>query len=95
MNSRLLPLLPIAILSSLVLAAAPKAEEAQPATNKPIRALMITGGCCHDYDKQKLIISSGISERANVEWTIVHEGGDSRTTRSVPTASPTGRRDTM
>lgn len=41
---------------------------------KPIHALMVTGGCCHDYAHQKIILSEGISKRANVEWTIVHEG---------------------
>ena len=34
---------------------------------------MICGGCCHDYESQKKILSEGITERANVEWTIVHE----------------------
>ncbi|MBL9080789.1 MAG: ThuA domain-containing protein [Planctomycetales bacterium] len=48
------------------------AVAAEPA--KPIRALMVTGGCCHDYEAQKIILSEGISARANVEWTIVHEG---------------------
>jgi len=42
---------------------------------KPLRALYITGGCCHDYTKQKVIISKGVSERARVEWTIVQEDG--------------------
>jgi type 1 glutamine amidotransferase len=41
---------------------------------KTIRALLVTGGCCHDYERQKKILSEGISARANVEWTIVHEG---------------------
>jgi type 1 glutamine amidotransferase len=41
---------------------------------KPIRALMVTGGCCHDYGAQKTILSEGISARANVTWTIIHEG---------------------
>ncbi len=41
---------------------------------KPLKALMVTGGCCHDYEKQKTILSEGISARANVVWTIVHEG---------------------
>jgi len=45
---------------------------------EPIKALLITGGCCHDYTKQKLIISQGISKRANVDWEIVHEGGTDR-----------------
>ncbi len=42
---------------------------------KPIRALMVCGGCCHDYEHQKTILSEGISKRANVVWTIVHEEG--------------------
>ena len=45
---------------------------------EPIKALLVTGGCCHDYENQKRIISEGISQRANVEWTILHVGGDSR-----------------
>ena len=44
---------------------------------KPIKALLITGGCCHDYGNQKEILPKGISDRANVEWTVVHEGGSS------------------
>src|SRR5262249_34465109 len=49
---------------------------------EPLRALMITGGCCHDYEAQKKILSEGISARANVTWTIIHEGsGDSKETK--------------
>jgi type 1 glutamine amidotransferase len=43
---------------------------------KPIEALMITGGCCHDYTNQKMILSQGISARANVHWTLFQEDGD-------------------
>jgi type 1 glutamine amidotransferase len=39
----------------------------------PIRALFICGGCCHDYAKQKDIITEGISKRANVEWVIAFD----------------------
>ena len=47
---------------------------------QPLRALLITGGCCHDYEAQKKILTEGISARANVTWTILHEGTrDSRT----------------
>lgn len=42
----------------------------------PIRALLITGGGFHDYDRQKQIITEGISVRANVQWKIFHENGD-------------------
>ncbi len=60
--------------SALVLLSIPPAPAAEA---KPIRALLITGGCCHDYNKQKVIIPEGVSARANVEWTVVHEGGNS------------------
>ncbi|MBL4885309.1 MAG: hypothetical protein JKY95_12330 [Planctomycetaceae bacterium] len=35
------------------------ADKKEPA----IKALLITGGCCHDYERQKLIITKGISAR--------------------------------
>jgi type 1 glutamine amidotransferase len=45
---------------------------------EPLRALLVTGGCCHDYENQKKILTEGISARANVTWAIIHEGGDAR-----------------
>jgi type 1 glutamine amidotransferase len=60
------------VLLMLALAATAFAAE----KTKPLKALLITGGCCHDYPAQKLIIPNGVSARANVEWTIVHEGDD-------------------
>lgn len=45
---------------------------------EPLKGLLITGGCCHDYYSQKQIITQGISQRANVTWDVIHEGGDSR-----------------
>jgi type 1 glutamine amidotransferase len=48
---------------------------------KPIHALLVTGGCCHDYEHQKKILTEGISARANVEWTIAHEGDGTTTHR--------------
>ena len=44
-------------------------ETAKP---KPLKALLITGGCCHDYGKQKEILKRGIESRAMVEVTQVH-----------------------
>ncbi len=40
---------------------------------KPIRALLVIGGCCHDYAKQKDILTQGISARANVQWKISYD----------------------
>jgi len=59
-------------------------EAAAPATAamaRPIRALLVTGGCCHDYERQKRILTRGISARANVHWTVVHQGGTTTDTR--------------
>ena len=39
---------------------------------KPLRVLLVTGGCCHDYEQQHLILGEGISARANVEVTFAH-----------------------
>lgn len=39
----------------------------------PLRALLIAGGCCHDYAAQTKILSEGIQERGNIRvdvaWT--------------------------
>src|SRR5438552_6731622 len=43
------------------------------ADDKPIRALLVAGGCCHDYAKQKDLLTQGISARANVTWTISYD----------------------
>lgn len=59
---------------ALLCTAACAAFGAEPA--KPLRALYITGGCCHDYKNQKEIVPTGVSSRANFEWTIVQEGGN-------------------
>ncbi len=53
--------------------ATPRAPAAADDADKPIRALLVLGGCCHDYTAQKKIISEGVSARANVEWTIAHD----------------------
>ena len=39
---------------------------------KPLKALLIAGGCCHDYKTQKDILKKGIEERANVVVDIVY-----------------------
>jgi type 1 glutamine amidotransferase len=62
-------LIPFALLIGAALGAsrspAPAADD-----DKPIRALLILGGCCHDYKKQQDLITKGVSSRANVQWAI-------------------------
>ncbi len=38
----------------------------------PIRALLITGGCCHDYAAQKDILKSGLEARAHIVVDQIH-----------------------
>jgi type 1 glutamine amidotransferase len=41
--------------------------------NRPIRALLVLGGCCHDYEYQKDALTRGVSSKANVQWTIAYD----------------------
>jgi hypothetical protein len=44
---------------------------------KPLKVLLITGGCCHDYAAQKDILKKGIEARANVVIDQIHTGDGS------------------
>ena len=44
-------------------------------SEKPLRALLITGGCCHNYPFQSAALTNAVAKLANVEWTVVNEGG--------------------
>ncbi len=47
------------------------------AETKPLKALLITGGCCHDYKTQKDILKKGIEMRANVIVDQIHTDNSS------------------
>lgn len=38
----------------------------------PLKVLLLTGGCCHDYAKQKDILKKGLEARANVMVDQIH-----------------------
>src|SRR5881394_3694926 len=63
-----------------VLCAALSLSTARAADPKPLRVLLVTGGCCHDYAAQKDILKKGLEARANVEITQVHS--DDRSTKA-------------
>jgi type 1 glutamine amidotransferase len=42
---------------------------------RPIRALLITGGCCHNYAFQTAALTNAVARHAVVDWTVVNEGG--------------------
>jgi len=39
---------------------------------EPLRVLLITGGCCHDYARQKDFLKQGLEKRAHVKVDQVH-----------------------
>ena len=63
---------PAALLLALLLIS-PIAPAAARAYDQPIRALLVIGGCCHDYRNQKDALTKGISARANVQWKIAYD----------------------
>jgi uncharacterized protein len=58
---------------SLIFAGASTAFAAD--AQKPLRALLITGGCCHNYAFQTRQLTNATAKLAPVEWKIVMEGG--------------------
>ena len=44
-------------------------------SGKPVRALIITGGCCHNYPFQSQAMIDGIGQQVASDWTVVNEGG--------------------
>jgi len=45
------------------------------AKEKPLRVLLITGGCCHNYTFQTEALKNALSAHIKAEWTVVAEGG--------------------
>ncbi|TWT89361.1 DUF7133 domain-containing protein [Neorhodopirellula pilleata] len=61
------------LLTCLLLAASCLSEIGLADETRPLRALLIAGGCCHDYANQQDAIRKGIEARANIRvdvyWT--------------------------
>jgi type 1 glutamine amidotransferase len=62
-----------AALAAALACVAPTGAAAPAADGKPVRALLVIGGCCHDYKKQQELITKGVSARANVQWAIAYD----------------------
>lgn len=61
---------------TILLATAVSLAAAEP----PLRALMICGGCCHDYKKQSVILRDGIQARGNIQVDVVRSDDTGNTT---------------
>jgi uncharacterized protein len=58
------------------------------ATDRPLRAMLVTGGCCHDYDAQRVIVTEGLSQRLGpIRWTI-HQYDQNKDTRATVYENP-------
>ena len=66
----------VGLLAEAVPAAAPQAKA-------KLKGLLVTGGCCHDYERQIEIITEGLSQRASISWKVVYEGKDRNTKVSI------------
>jgi len=42
---------------------------------KPLRVLLITGGCCHNYPFQTKALQDALGKLTTANWTVVNEGG--------------------
>ncbi len=71
-TTRLLAGLAFTTLTAVIVGTAPTGA-APAADEMPIRALLVIGGCCHDYKKQAELLTKGISGRANVQWAVSYD----------------------
>jgi uncharacterized protein len=70
---------------AVCIASVGSADQPQAATESPqrLRAMLVTGGCCHDYDAQRVIVTEGLSQRLGpIEWTI-HQYDEKKDTRAT------------
>ncbi|TWT62149.1 ThuA domain-containing protein [Rubinisphaera italica] len=77
---RSIPLLILLLTACLNLTTSNRVIADDTKTKAPtkLKGLLITGGCCHDYENQKRIITEGLSQRLSISWDIVHEGGSGK-----------------
>lgn len=66
----LLKIVTVACVLTTVVSAQPK-----PSPKPDLKALLITGGCCHDYDAQRELIPAMVDMHTTlkVQWTILHQ----------------------
>ena len=62
-----------------IMALAPIAQtqggQAAPPAGPRINALVVSGGCCHDYPLQARLLMDAVNRSLNVDWTVVVQGG--------------------
>jgi type 1 glutamine amidotransferase len=62
----------IPLLSCIVALALSGVANAQESL-KPLKALLVIGGCCHEYPKQKSVLEAGLEERLKIDVVVAHD----------------------
>ncbi|MEM7233601.1 MAG: ThuA domain-containing protein [Planctomycetota bacterium] len=74
MMARTLHALIVLLVGTLSIDAHPANEAPKKAAaKKPLHALLITGGCCHDYKFQSKQLVEASEQYANVKWTVLQD----------------------
>ena len=63
-----------AIMALTPVAETQRGQAAQPAGPR-INALVVSGGCCHDYPLQGRLLMDAVNKSLPVDWTVVVQGG--------------------
>jgi putative membrane-bound dehydrogenase-like protein len=86
--TRFLFLFPAALALCAVAAHAQGPAKSVASKVKPLKVLLVTGGCCHDYKHQKDILKEGLEARANVIVDQMHSDDSSTKCRFEKYNSP-------
>lgn len=73
----------LALVATLGVGSAERAGADDAARPAPLKALLILGGCCHDYATQKDLLKTGLESRANINVEIVYSA-DTTTAPPLP-----------
>lgn len=50
-------------------------NSSQAQSKKPLKILLITSGCCHDYNLQTKALNEAVGKLTDAQWTVVNDGG--------------------
>ena len=78
LKSRVVSVLVLAFVASAPFAQRPEAEQGgqTPAPTGPrLKALVVSGGCCHDYTNQDKILMEAVRKILPVDWMVAYQGG--------------------
>jgi uncharacterized protein len=59
----------------VVLLALPTRAQQPPQAPPRINALIVSGGCCHDYSGEAKVLMDAVGKALPVDWTVVVQGG--------------------